>query len=82
MLEAGHIIRSLGYQGAAHARAKRGEVHAEFHGELATILPLASAQKRSPTPISGGVRLSVVAWVGNRIMFASYHPIGSRSMSL
>ncbi|MET4702543.1 site-specific DNA recombinase, partial [Constrictibacter sp. MBR-5] len=64
MLEAGDVIRSLVAKVVLTPGAKRGEVHAELHGELAAILALASAQKKSLTPVSRGVRLSVVAGAG------------------
>ena len=44
--------------------AKRGEVKAELHGELAAILALTSGQKPRPAADDGDMRFSVVAGVG------------------
>jgi hypothetical protein len=44
--------------------AKRGEVKAELHAELAAIIALTSGQKPRPALDAGDMRFSVVAGVG------------------
>ena len=62
--EAAEAMRSLIDKIVLTPGAKRGEVKAELHGELAAILALTSGQKLRPALDEGDMRFSVVAGVG------------------
>ncbi|MGI9508105.1 MAG: recombinase family protein, partial [Geminicoccaceae bacterium] len=65
--EAAEAMRSLIERIVLTPGAKRGEVKAELHGELAAILALTSVQKPRPVMDDGDMRFSVVAGERNTL---------------